>query len=142
MFITEKDLKLGMYKEHLDAITREDSETVEDNIETSLAEIDTYLNGIYNTDAMWVQVGRERNPFVKKLAISITLYNICSPLEEIPVAIVENRKLAIEMLEKIRDGKNMLKGVDRQGVDDNQDGKIEEKELDNIIISGGISNRY
>lgn len=142
MFITEKDLKLGMYKEHLDAITREDSETIEDNIETSLAEIDTYLNGIYNTDSLWLQVGKERNPFVKKLAISITLYNICSPLEKIPEAIVDNHKAAIEMLEKIRDGKNILKGVDRQGVDENQDGKIEEKELDSIIISGGINNRY
>ncbi len=141
MFITENDLKLGIYKEKLDAITREDANHIQENILSSLAEIDTYLNGIYNTDLLWAQTGTERNALIKRLAIHISLYNICCPLEEIPASIVDNYEGAVKMLEKIRDGKNILKGVPR-GIDENGDGEIDETETNDVIVSGGINNRY
>jgi phage gp36-like protein len=141
MYIEAHELKTGMYWEQINNITRKDSEIISENILCSMAEIDTYLNSIYDTDYLWLQTGSERHPLIKRILINITVYNICEPLEEIPAAIVDNHKKAIEMLENIRDGKNVL-NIQRLGTDENEDGEISEDEEDEIIVSGGISQRF
>lgn len=94
-----------MYAEIIDNVTRADSSKVDNDIETAIAEVDSYLNQKYDTTALWNQTGGDRNKLIKHLTVHVALWHICSLLDEIPPAVTDNYEHAEKLLDKIANGK-------------------------------------
>ena len=119
-FVTRTDLNLDMHAEIIDNVTRQDSAKVDSDIETAIAEVDSYLNQKYDTTELWQQTGDNRNKLIKHLVIHVALWHICSLLDEIPPSVVDNYEHAEKLLDKIANGKigiNLPLLTDEEGED-------------------------
>lgn len=134
MFIEETDLGESIYSEVLAAISRENSNFINEKIALAIKETDSYLNTRYDTETLWLQTGDNRNPIIKNAVIDIALYHIHSVLEEVPVIRRERYDYAIKTtLKDIRKGETVLYDIPRL---------TDDEAVDVEIKSGGIDKRY
>lgn len=131
-FITKSDLNLNMYREVVDAITREDDLKIDEAIETAISEVDSHLNQKYDTAPLWAQTGTARNKMLKHVTIHLALWHMCSPLDEIPAAVADNYKHAEKILNKISTGQI---GLPLPTLKDSEDNEL-------FIRSGNSTKRY
>lgn len=132
MFLTQDDLYTDMYREQLDAVSRQDSARINTGIKTAIAEVGGYLNDQYDTQVLWAQAGEDRHPLILSLATKVALWHITITLEEIPQSIEDGFNHAIKTLEKIQAGKLSVE-LPRKSDDE---GEI------TSIKHGTINNRY
>jgi phage gp36-like protein len=105
-FITKDDFPASVHADILDALTRSNDNVITDNASRTIDEMKAYLNGRYNTTAIFNAQGDSRNKYMLRLAISITLYYIFlvhNP-RKMTQNIVEEYERSIEALEKIQKG--------------------------------------
>jgi hypothetical protein len=105
-FITQDDYKGAINIEILNAITRNDANTLADAESRAIEEIKGYLSSRYKVDEIFAATGSQRNKVVLGYAIDVVLYHIhCihnpAKMPEIRVINYDN---TIKNLEKISKG--------------------------------------
>ena len=105
-FIAKADFPQSVHDDILNALTKGDDSKITRNCESTIDEMKAYLNGRYDVDAIFDATGNDRNRFLLRIALSITLYfiyKIHNP-RKLPEEIQTDYEKAMSDLEKIRDG--------------------------------------
>jgi phage gp36-like protein len=106
-FIEITDFDQSVHDEILNALTKGDDDKITKNISSTIDEMAGYLNGRYDTVAIFSKTGDARNKFLLRIGLSIStyyIYSIHNPRKMTQV-IKDNFEKAIEDLEKIQSGK-------------------------------------
>ncbi|HMO63312.1 MAG TPA: DUF1320 family protein [Ferruginibacter sp.] len=105
-FITKDDFPPNVHTDILDALTRGNDDVITDNAARSIDEVKAYLNGRYDTNAIFSADGDNRNKYILRITTTIALYYIYlihNP-RKLHQAMVDEFERAIETLEKIQKG--------------------------------------
>lgn len=76
MFLTKEELKTVTTIEIIDLITNNDDDTVDQIIKESISIIKTYLGSYYDMDAVFSQIGDDRNMTIVKYLKAIVAHEI------------------------------------------------------------------
>lgn len=105
-FIELEDFPASIHTEIRDALTKGDDTVITDNVDRTIDEMKAYLNGRYDTVNIFNKTGNNRNKYILRLALSITVYYIFlvhNPRKMTSVIEKEYEK-ALERLEDIKLG--------------------------------------
>lgn len=105
-FIEKTDFPANVHADILEALTRGNDDVITDNAERTVDEMKAYLNGRYDTTAIFAATGASRNKFLLRIGTTITLYYIYlvhNP-RKLHQSLVNEYEHAIEILEKIQKG--------------------------------------
>lgn len=80
-FITLQDYDASIHREILDSLLRQgtaeyDPEIIEICEDRAIAEMKSYMNKVYNCDAIFSATGQERHPLILMFVLDITIYHI------------------------------------------------------------------
>lgn len=122
MYITAEELKSVLYEYQITEITEDDEDIVYDAIASAEAEVRSYFEAanarretaglnaqqyanwvMYDINAIFNQIGNERNAFLKRLIMRIAAYNLCE-LAQVDVfndKLIAQHDSTIATLEKI-----------------------------------------
>jgi len=112
-FLEKQDFTASIHEEILNALTRDNDDVIEDNVSRTVDEMKAYMNGRYDTTAIFNATGDDRNKFIVRLGLSISIYYIClahNP-RKLTQTILSEFERAIETLEKIQSGKVTPEGL-------------------------------
>ena len=132
MFINIDDLKYNLYPEIILNVARNDTNAVNNAIQTAMSIIEAHLCNKYDTDLLFALTGDDRNPLLVNIAGNITLYILANPLDNMPVGILDGYQQAIKILEKYNSGKMTIPGAPTPK---NSDGS------DNTFVKSGSIDR-
>lgn len=105
-FIELTDFPASIHTDIRDALTKGDNTVITDNIDRTIDEMKAYLNGRYDTANIFNKTANDRNKYILRLALSITIYYIFlvhNP-RKITQVIVDEYERAIETLQDIKLG--------------------------------------
>jgi phage gp36-like protein len=115
MYLTEIDLKKGIYAETLAVLTRDDPNTVNQAIGEAVEEVRGYLCARYDIDSEFRKSGEERNVRVVNLVREIAVYNCykISNMANMPDTRQQIYKDTIQSLIRIQEEKESIPGLGR-----------------------------
>lgn len=90
MFIEKADLKITIRPEFIEQISRQDDTIIAGCIDSTIAEMRSYLATRYNVDTIFSQTGDQRNKLLVALACDITVYNLVAVIP--PGIDIEDRR--------------------------------------------------
>lgn len=105
-FIELVDFPASIHDDILNALVKDIGKSITDNVDRTIDEMAAYLNGRYDTVAIFSATGDSRNKYMLRLALTITIYYIYlihNP-RKMTQTIKDEFERAIETLEGIRDG--------------------------------------
>lgn len=113
-FIEKSDFDQAVHDEILNALTKDEDDKIVKNINSTIDEMAGYMNGRYDTVAVFAKTGDNRNKFLLRIGLAIStyyIYSIHNPRKMTQV-IKDNFEKAIDDLEKIQSGKLSPVGLD------------------------------
>ena len=105
-FIELEDFPASIHSDIRDALTKGNDQVITDNVDRTIDEMKAYLNGRYDTVNIFNKTGEERNKYILRLALTITVYYIFlvhNP-RKMTQTIVSEFERALETLEDIKLG--------------------------------------
>lgn len=105
-FIELTDFPASIHTDILNALTKDDNAVITDNVDRTIDEMKAYLNGRYDTVKVFNKTGNDRNKYILRLALSITIYYIYlvhNP-RKLTQTIVDEFERALGTLEDIKLG--------------------------------------
>lgn len=105
-FIELDDFPASIHTDIRDALTKGNDIVITDNVDRTIDEMKAYLNGRYDTANIFNKTGNNRNKYILRLALSITIYYIFlvhNP-RKMTQAILAEYERALETLEDIQLG--------------------------------------
>lgn len=104
MFIEEEDLEFNQYPEVTAAISRNNTDAVDNAIQTAMSIMESHLCNKYNTALLFAKTANERNPMLVDIACNIALYILANVLDNMPVGILDGYDRGIKELVKLTKG--------------------------------------
>lgn len=137
IYLTDLDLHSGAFRQFFDQDPAPDKQDILDNIERqNISLIKTKLNGKYDTDAIFSASGNDRHWLIVKILSKLVIYDFFrrNAARKLPSDIREEYEWAMDILEKIKDGKEVPAGLPPATGDDGQP--------DNIMYGNRKNNSY
>ncbi len=75
-FITTQDYDASIHREILDAITREDQNSIQICQDRAIAEMRSYLSKRYDCNTIFNATGEARHPLILMMAVDIAIYHL------------------------------------------------------------------
>lgn len=122
-FITIDDFPASVHDDILTALIKGDQQKIDDNIDRSIDEMRAYLSGRYDNAKIFAKEGDERNKYLLRLALNITMYwiyKIHNP-RKLTQHIVDDYERTLETLEKIQKGTINPEGLETPANPDDLD---------------------
>lgn len=117
-FITLQDYDASIHREILDSLLRQgtaeyDPEIIEICEDRAIAEMKSYMNKVYNCDAIFSATGQERHPLILMFVIDITIYHIFCQHNPYKISKIREERYnrAIEWLKGIMKGDITIDGA-------------------------------
>lgn len=113
-FIVQTDFPASIHDDILEALTRGNGGVVTDNIDRAVDEMAAYLNGRYDTAAIFGRVGNARNKFMLRIGVTMATYYtfLAHNPRKINQTLVTEFERCIEILEGIQKGDINPVGLD------------------------------
>jgi phage gp36-like protein len=114
-FIEKSDYPQSIHTEILDALTRDDDSVLHLVEERVTAFVGGYLEGRYDTQAIFAQRGEERNRVILAVCLDIIIYDIFSihNPQKMSVLRKDRHDRAIEWLKAVQKGHTMVSRAPR-----------------------------
>ena len=125
-FITPEDYSASIHREILSSLLREtsaggqpnpdyDPQVIEICEDRTISEMSSYLDKIYDCDAIFSAVGKERHNLILMFALDITIYHIFSIHNPYKIADIRKDRYerAIEWLKGVSRGEITIHGAPR-----------------------------
>lgn len=117
-FITLQDYDASIHREILDSLLRQgtaeyDPEIIEICEDRAIAEMKSYMNKVYNCDAIFSATGQERHPLILMFVLDITIYHIFCQHNPYKISKIREERYnrAIEWLKGIMKGDITIDGA-------------------------------
>ena len=118
-FILTTDYDASIHAEILDALTRSDATVIEVCEDRAISEMRSYLDAIYDSDAIFSATGDNRHPLVLMMAIDIAIYHIFCIHDPRKLSQIRRDRYdrAIEWLKAVAKGAVTISGAPRRNTD-------------------------
>ncbi len=117
-FITLQDYDASIHREILDSLLRQgtaeyDPEIIEICEDRAIAEMKSYMNKVYNCDAIFSATGKDRHPLILMFVLDITIYHIFCQHNPYKISKIREERYnrAIEWLKGIMKGDITIDGA-------------------------------
>lgn len=137
-FITSIDYDASLHREILDALLRKDSPTYDPQIVSicenrAIAEMRSYMNKVYDCDAIFSAEGEKRNALVLMFAVDIAVYHIFCQHNPYKIAKIRQDRYdrAIDWLKGIQQGDTTIDGAPRLPEEEQNDNSPWQIKADN-----------
>ncbi|MGN7787410.1 phage protein Gp36 family protein [Niabella sp. 22666] len=119
-FLSKEDFPASVHDDILNALTRSEDDVVTENVSRAIDEVAAYLNGRYDTTAIFAKTGNARNKFILRITNIMALYYtyLAHNPRKITQVMKDEFDRAIETLEGIQKGDINPVGLDTPPVED------------------------
>ena len=137
IFLQQIDLETQMFQQFFNKDNSPNKDEILDNIEAqNIALIKSKLNGRYDTGAIFSATGTDRHWLIIKILTKLVIYDFIrrNAARKVPSDFVKEWEWAMQILEKIKAGKETPEGLPEATNDDGTTGSI--------IIGNHKNNNY
>ena len=127
IFLEQIDLETQMFQQFFNQDNSPNKDEILDNIEAqNIALIKSKLNGRYDTGAIFSATGTDRHWLIIKILTKLVIYDFIrrNAARKVPSDLVKEWEWAMQILEKIKAGKETPEGLPEVVNDDGTTGSI------------------